>query len=565
MVTGIQTAVTEGSTQPHSSPSKFLGRRKQYDKTTEAAWYVLSPFVHVLDCSQKVLTDSGETKIVALNTNQNLEYLYNGTLVSWQKDVSDGWRCVPTPKEQGGALYRAAYFTKARLCLHLYGYETLYYRSRYNAIARLGFARSDAQAKALPFAQELGIAEKVRKFDQVGILLPCLDIDCHKGERDVEKARDLILARFPQSYWEPSTNGKGVHVYLKVSYPIAKNHYRQLLLIRHTLKELALLLDQERISKGIDAPIDRMTGLPSVVVVQNHEVRILERTQCIKVPMFSNGMNDILEFHKAPFILFENLQPLVNQERNSVNDTVLNDKGGCSLFDDTELLKEFNEGEGWEEGNNNIPTIEYTTVCTASYTSTVAQMMGEPDAFLRTVEFCKVYARKRKKKETDITQALITEFIEEYCHQGLNTGEDRGRRRLRFKQVLQSIYRTFQPERLVAVDYSGFENEKPSLLALIQKRLPSFSDPKVEKQVPVTLDDLAAILFAMKKNRPEGGRVQFSYKQAIGAYRSIMGKTPNRNRIAKIFRALQEGGLIETTNGYMPGVVGRRWRITVQE
>ncbi len=101
-------------------------------------------------------------------------------------------------------------FTRSPLALHVHEFETYYYRSN----------------RASGFA------------------LVMLDIDAHEGQTDAQLVAEHITQRyFPGAYFEPSTGGRGRHVYVVIAFnefvPRAKVN-GWLRLMGHALRELMI-------------------------------------------------------------------------------------------------------------------------------------------------------------------------------------------------------------------------------------------------------------------------------------------------------------------------------------
>src|SRR4051794_15435768 len=131
----------------------------KFDRTTNMAWFVLRQFINPLDCSSKF-----GARIPPMNKSDALEHLYNGT-----------------PFDDG-SFYRPSYFSRVRLDLHLKRAETYYYRCRYDAVAQSGYGSYDAAKDTLDFAREMGIEGKVKRFQNIGVMLLGIDIDAHNDE-----------------------------------------------------------------------------------------------------------------------------------------------------------------------------------------------------------------------------------------------------------------------------------------------------------------------------------------------------------------------------------------------
>jgi hypothetical protein len=279
--------------------SRHRGREAK-DKTTgtaaeEAAWQLLKPFINPLDCNHYVnwTRPDGEhlDDVFCMNTTETLNRVFN--------------------KE---AVYNLKRFGKAHFLDHCRGRRTYYYRCRSDAVFSTGFGRGDHCHERLPFdAKAFGMAGKRVVNPDLGILLLGCDIDCHHGEKDVAKTTALILEYFPDAYFEPSTNGQGVHLFIKLTYPIYHRGSRiqTLQYITVVTESLADIIEEIRIRRGYDAPLDKIRGLPTVVGrdEQGHLYSI-KRTPVIKVPFYKTCS---MEAVKRVYPLPTPLPPLAEQ------------------------------------------------------------------------------------------------------------------------------------------------------------------------------------------------------------------------------------------------------------
>ena len=137
--------------------------------------------------------------------------------------------------------------------------EILFYKSNPDSPYFTGFGRYDKEALKLPFAKDLHITTHKKIDKNYNILLVGIDIDCHTGEKHVGEVETLIRHYLPDTYWEPSTGGKGRHGYLKLKY---KNSYGVIATISSALKKLFAELNTLKNLYGYQAKIDDPAGLP---------------------------------------------------------------------------------------------------------------------------------------------------------------------------------------------------------------------------------------------------------------------------------------------------------------
>jgi len=514
---------------------------------TQAAWYALSPFINPLDCSQRFSfeDENGKLKtlVVPLNYNDDLNMFFNGEMIKGQK-------------------FKPSWFSKRRLQAHLQRREVYYYRSRYNGVARIGFGSSDNAKDRLGFdTAAFGITGKVRKYPYVGVMLLCADIDCHNGEKDARRVADWLLTdHFPGAYCEPSTNGKGIHLYIKLAYNPWDCRYRHATLehIVRTIGDFGHWLDRERQRLGFDAPVDGLRGLPSLFITQGDRVRI-RRSQCIKVPICSSGIEDVFSFHISPFFLFGALETRLIDAKERQN---LSPKTTSLPPDDlVNALLDVGLAPG-SPRNSRGRGVSLNSVY-PSYTVLLKQLKAESDAFDRSLGFILAYSRHLRRVPS------LEEAMMEYTKRHLNTGEDEdGSRRDRFEYLIQHVAKTFDAA-LLRFNYDGFEADRQATVAEIRGAM--HSDVSLEyakakgRKSRITVAELAVVLFAMRRSQGSRAHTAFSYMQVIGALGQIRGIGCGRSHASCVLRALRQMGFITKAGGYSVGLEGQRWRVRGRE
>lgn len=281
----------------------------------EAAWHLLKPLIHPLDCNvfwqSQDLDGQILTGIRPLNLNATMNGLLNGESV---------W---------------LSYFTKRKFIQHCRGIAKYYYRSRWNGFAGTGYgSHRNAWKKLNCDAQRFALDGKKFTSPRVALVLLGFDVDCHHGEKDVQKTTDLILGLFPDAYHEASTNGLGRHIYVKLYYDIQSrngSHYATL----HYLHSLCEFIDhgieQMRLRAGYDAGLDRIRGLPTLIgfeledgkpiqidrvlpngeIIEKPKLKITRRSVVIKIPFYRCCTEDSVDrFFSAPCFSLQHLEDI---------------------------------------------------------------------------------------------------------------------------------------------------------------------------------------------------------------------------------------------------------------
>jgi hypothetical protein len=510
------------------------------DPFLEAAWYALNPFINPIDCARKVKMTTSKGKeynaAIPLNYNDKLNALYNGDLVE-NRPVKPTW------------------FSKKRLASHLTKRETYYYRSRPNALWREGYGSFDRARLKLGIAADALQIDRTCKRYPIGVVLLCADIDCHNGEKDVAAVRDWLLdSYFPGAYWEPSTGGDGVHLYIKLAYRpwLLKDRDATVRYVVNTINHVAVMLNSERLQRGYDAPVDGLRGLPSLLAEKNSRLHI-QRSSCIKIPRFANGLQDVRSFHFSPFFLFDYFERLARQEQHHPS-SLDNEPVGLVA---NALGWDIEHGSAYRPLNKCGGDIALNSVY-PSYTDYLDDLRQQEDAFTRTMGFGLAYSRHLRRVPS------VNEAVTEYETQGLATGADvNGVRRIRIEYVLGHIAKTFKPSIDLA---SGFQKAQEALVAEIRSLIAPNLDLTFTKargrRVAAREIDLAALLHAMRQSQGNEDRTEFSQLQISRAIKATTGRSCNKNMASCLTKALISMDLIERVGGYIPNKRGIVYRVS---
>lgn len=575
---------------------------KNYPKEVEAAWYVLKPFFHPLDCAEKntysIQDPQGDGTIIKSGVYPiNVNYVLASIL-------------------SGDTRYRPRYMTKSKLAQHLSQIKTYYYRSDYQAIYSKGYGSHENQALKLPFAHDLGINSKRMYYpDTYYIMLVGIDIDAHHGETDSVSVEQWLKTYFPETYWEPSSSYTGRHGYLKLAYPCDVS----IGTVIHSLEFLFSLLDKKRIILGFQSSLDVPCGLPSTLslvdeypylneelkdqtdtFVQEKTLSVLsqitgknysqgpfegkfiklKRSQAFKFPRFNNtissqrSMEDVLYFYQKEFYSYSfitNLIEILTKELNLNPEEADNKSEGeyslsivCSPYKNT-----ISQDIGWQDVVEqelslsdywkNKPKKNYSTI---HYQQKIETIKAIQDTKKKTGLFYWNYAVYLHRVPT------VEEAIEEYIRQGLNSSAeiDSKRRRSRFEYCYRYIQKRFDEARC-GFHIGDWHLHRNSCMDMIQSHL---SDRIIlkwkkdgHKQYALTVDELALVYFSIKKSnecdKTNSDRIirnSFSYKRLKSIFSMVLGKGCHRAKCSRILQVLQDIGLIEKTGNYISSVRG---------
>lgn len=512
--------------------------KREYKRLTNMAWYALQPFVNTLDCSQRY----GEL-VIAQNDNSSLESIFNGDL---------------TPE---GLKLRPYYFGKFRLEMHLSGAATYYYRSKAFSPARTGYGGYEKAHKKLDFAQEMGISGKCQKSNDTCVMLLGIDIDAKHDEPDAAEVSQMLLELFPGSYHEPSTGGNGIHFYLKTFYDTAlrQTQYQTVKHVHDICTDLGAVLERLRLDAGYQAPIDKVRSHPSLLSYDSNteRIRVQCRSICIKIPRFTQGEDDVLRFHTAPYVDFRYLEELVREakEKDLAAAPELHITNGEEKLNQAYLLSSQDADDGDDETRGEGGGVCSNSVCTSSYEDLIKNLQSNTDAHERTVGLALAYARHIRRIPT------VDEMLKEYQAQGLNTGADEDGNRRRRMQVMYDYHlRTFDPSKL-GFNLEGYDEEKDIYLSVIRDRITSTTNLTYQQNRTrhITIEDLARLYFAMCRSQGKGTSTAFSISQVQNAMKKLAGKKGSPHRASRMLGLLQELRLIEQVGGYIPGIRGKAW------
>ena len=118
-----------------------------------------------------------------------------------------------------------------------------------------------------------------------------VDIDAHKGQTDAPAVASFICELFHGSYHEPSTGGKGIHLYMWV------NDFRDMERYNSLLGKCEVLLGRLLRHHGYAATVEFKH---TFTIMHDGEVQERGRGQLAKAPRLPDGMASLQKFHTAP-------------------------------------------------------------------------------------------------------------------------------------------------------------------------------------------------------------------------------------------------------------------------
>ena len=531
----------------------------------EAAWQLLKPFVNPIDCnvawSFQGLDGQFLTGIRPLNLNVTINALLNGDPVD------------------------LAYFTKTKFLQHCRGESKYYYRSRWNGFACTGYGSHDKAWKKLQCdAPRYALDSKKFASPRIALVLLGFDVDAHHGEHDVEKTTNLILDLFPGAYHEPSTNGLGRHIYVKLYYDIntcVGGHHATLQHLHHLCTFVGEGIECRRQRAGYDAALDRIRGLPTLIgikrenakpsiihkilpnagIIEKPTLEVTCRSLVIKIPFYRNCTETAVDqFFRAPFYSLQHLQfvqEAMFQDGTGVPEFVFHDdvqEGMNALLSGMDITE-----ASTHTGNKHLTNNTHNSVFPAAlnYQTAARNLIAVQDSHERRIEFAMLYTRHLGRVPTGQELEL------EYGTIGLRKAESKSdNTTYRFHQISRWLEQTFKPEKC-CFGYGGYQIDRDKTEALIAKRITGLKLEwtKGNGNRPIRVARLAGLYWCMRHSQGKGSSTHFSRKQAQVAMLETLKVKCHNAEVAAMFRILEQVGLIQKAGGYCPGHFGRGWAV----
>lgn len=601
-----------------------MAKRKDYGKVVDAAWYVLNIFINPIDCSEKITfiqANHGDfkevTKVLPDLKNFELASILSGTK-----------KIFPST------------FSKKKLAEHLSGETTYYYRSSYDSCYKTGYGASDGHARKLSFSEDLGITTKKNELRETEaelksegykyprLLLVGIDIDCHNGETDAEEVKNFITANYlSEVYWEPSTNGAGIHGYFKILY------YRSTDLgyIRKNLTNYFRLINEKREIAGLSAEIDKPCGLPTTIRYETENpytdifkkkmprwakpelfykkqkkgyIKVI-RSQTIKMPRFNSADN--------PAAQVERVAELYNLGVYSFEDLMM-DYAIAAGYEDS--YEAFCDGLYESADSRYAKYVKWTDLCPRSTLTpapvteidllpvTEEDLGEEKEAIEETITEAKYSSNypnnlQKLKSENDVWKRTRTFYFlyslhlryvpdyksaaDEYVKQGLNTDSTpcTQKRYDRFETTEPFIRKNIKFNNSFTFPYDLWDEEREELTQKIRNKIENSDSLRWDKGVKkkngelktysVNLGEFAFIYFLIQqrclflhRNSPETG-APLSYDMIKKYSQEVTGSTFQTAKIRSFLRLLENNSLIKNTASYKVGKRGKCYKVNPLE
>lgn len=404
--------------------------------------------------------------------------------------------------------YASGYrYTRTRLAKHMAREVTHYYRSKFNATH----------------------------------FLLNLDIDAKSGEaKDIEEAKNIAhyiaTCIHRGAYYEPSTNGKGQHVYLKVARGnLSCRDWKNL--IRKYIRSLRKALEQ----KGFQGTVDRVCGQCTLYTrkqsgssyawsIEEGDFGILS-----KIPTLPEGDTSFIKLSHAPTFTHKSFQLVINRQT-------------------ARTLKEKEEQTKKNKRELALDTLQYTLLTRPQngLSENIEETRKETNAISRMHKACGLYFRINRKLPTD------KELQHFYELHNLHTGMDVEDREKRFKRAGVVI----RYQKLHQTNHSEVETVfvKSHYMAMVAQNVNHSHFDGVKCDRSITTEDLAIALYVMECNslleHSHNSNRYFTCgnKSIISMFQKLksIGMTErgcNLNKASAMRRILTNSGLISLEDG----------------
>ena len=257
-----------------------------------SAFYLLKKYIEPWDISYKGTDLTGQTLgIYAYSTNESVNKWKNGEVITtyineFGDEVEKKWLDT---------------FSKIKLQSHLDGSNVIYYRSSNNAYVSDGYSTSHKTRQKQEFLPELQINSNRKDFKHIHQLLLGFDIDAKNSELDALAVKNLILQYLPGLYWEKSTSGTGIHIYLKLAY---SHDFDSLTDIESKMNIFKDYINELCSYNNYDTNIDMICGFPTSFHSVYGRLLVKNRAQSIKLPML-NSYDTIISFSSSPVYFYD--------------------------------------------------------------------------------------------------------------------------------------------------------------------------------------------------------------------------------------------------------------------
>jgi hypothetical protein len=403
-----------------------------------------------------------------------------------------------------------------------------------------------------------------------------IDLDAPKDKpskpEDMEKAAQYITDNFhPGAYYETSTLGKGIHIYIFVDvsdygkvlttdYPLTRFNMH---LVNHFINNLEhpdrkgwpyhKLLDRLIGLKGWSCKVDRIKGTYS-----SHQGHMDHRNY-----RFEEGCRGTLcklprpqtrdDFMKLVHTPIQSLTGFCNNSKTI--EKLLVDDYGVELYADTKVKEPFKKTSSPPPSTSS----KSTSAPPVSLEPTEAERFHDNDARVRTVATIQHLARK---------QGYIPDYDEWhkfYVGYKCNGGPENPKRRKRFKDCAEYVRQTFNPMTGGSLCYQVGEFIEDIKQRITVEQLQVIRNGDKEKISHAHMDvGMGYIWKCLRNEWDEGLEFTIPTKGMPGWFQKLKEQTGfgcNCNQQRQVFDALEKIGYIRCFDPYSRKGKSCRWEI----
>ncbi|MHC4689682.1 MAG: TOTE conflict system archaeo-eukaryotic primase domain-containing protein [Planctomycetota bacterium] len=295
------------------------------------------------------------------------------------------------------------------------------------------------------------------------IALLMIDIDAHMGQQNARDVAEWILSNyFPCAYYEPSTGGQGIHLYLLVEIKKNGRHIKRSLFnayIEDFGEKLAYLVDDEFMAGTFETA--NVCGICGTVTcrVKKESKEEIHNGKLGKIPK-PQSLDEVKRLINMPVYTLEDLDKVLNEA------------------EDRRLEK---ENTGWQLTTRKSPRTKRRKLKVSSKmmkidvnSEDLSGSLWDDDPRKRAFNTV-IYLWQRTGQEPS-----VTEVLDLYEELGLGTGADINNRRVkRIADAITKVGQEYNPEEY-STDVTDFDYEayEPTVFTPVLKKRLTVDDLK---------------------------------------------------------------------------------------
>ena len=364
-------------------------------------------------------------------------------------------------------------------------------------------------------------------YDNTQRALIAIDIDAKAGcsitPEDAEETAKFIAKSIHRgAYYEKSTNGRGVHVFIVVD----RGHFG-LRKFRLFLKDLETSIRVLVSETGLRANIDRICGTPTIITTEPQPnggvyryIKDGDRGVCVKLPSLPDGFESLKRLQKAPVLSYKGIKWIIDR---AAKRSVSHPKAlpTTSIF----------------TRPDSAPPIPLIT--------SIPEIRRCPDAFTRMHHACNLFRLQYLRFAHN-----ANELVSFYEANNFNTGIDKYNRRANRAEAVLTYQSRLLPDENACDNYHLNRYRE-----MVEKCVTEEHHKGVKTDRKITNEDLAIVLYVIERNslsvsNRENWQGTCGNQAIIGMFKSLReaGRTQrgcNLNKAVASKRILEAAGLVK--------------------